>query len=786
MKRFFFILLMMPACMVQAGPLRVTEVDFLQPLGLDVNGAGPLLVKCDRASNRTVLVNTYTCSVTLIDGTDHRVDNIPIASRIPQYLKDEAMALDSRSGRIYIIGEKSLHVVDPASRTSMTLATRSQFEMVAVDENTGNAFLVGRSDRRIGWFLFEKREIRYIPCFDRAEPMINLNATPPPPIRKAAVDESLNIALITDGYTNTLFTLSLDRGRILRKRTLDVKEGTRWHTAGYSDARHAFYVVIETDARKVVQAVRIDAAGVLDVTVDLPEYSEGVGIMYNAVTDEVIIPYDNHPNVHVISFARDGEIADIQVPAYGNDATALDETRNRLYVASWAYGEIDVIDLGTRTLIRRFKDAGILPHQFSMDLQPSSGRLYVPLGATAVNGSHGAAVTVFSLPDFTREKILTGWAPVAIAPLNEEACLVFNSEDAMAEVRADGSVTEHRLPVSYPRHAVPGEGGNLYLAYGPHQSYWPAVYIWAARNGILEIEPRSIETSGPFHMNYQYFDRRVPRLSQAMTVDKRGGLWMQQNNWGGENLILAHFPEGIRQFQPMKKVEIAERVLRETTQRILRYDEETDRLYLVKIGEMDDDPGRLLILDAKTGELIQALDTGVTPADLVFDAENLYVSGFDDHTVTVIDKQTFAVEKLAADRQPLDLCLLNGSVWLISHGSNTLQRLKPAGKTYPIPFKGRPDLLAAAGRFLYITHHTGSFFRVLRFDPQTGTFLKMLEKPYPYGETAFDTGNASFYTRGQFGDCLFRINAMIFDSKGRIWVTDFLSGKLFIVEEERP
>jgi len=785
MKRLILLFLLLPLLSVPGrAEIRVTEVNFLESLGLDVNGAGPLLVKCDRAANRTILVNTYTSSITLIDDKDMSLVNIPIASRIPQYLKDEALALDERTGRVYIIGEKSLHVVDPVSRTSMTLATRSQFEMVAVDENTGNAFLVGRSDRQIGWFLYEKREIQYIPCFDRAEPMINLNATPPPPIRKAAVDESLNIALITDGYTHTLFTLCLDRGRILRKRPLDVKKGTRWHTAGYSDARHAFYVVIETDARKVVQAVRIDAADVMDIIVDLPEYSEGVGITYNAVTDEVIVPYDNHPNVHVISFARDGEISDIQVPAYGNDATALDETRNRLYVASWAYGEIDVIDLDTRTLVKRVKDAGILPHQFSMDLQPSAGRLYVPLGATAVNGSHGAAVTVFSLPDFTREKILTGWAPVAIAPLNEETCLVFNSEDAMAEVRADGSVIGHRLPVDYPRHTIVGPEDNLYLAYGPHQSYWPSVYIWAARNGILEIEPNAIETSGPFHMNFQYFDRRVPRLSQAMTVDKRGGLWMQQNNWGGENLFLAHFPEGIRQFQPMKRVEISERVLRETTQRVLRYDEETDRLYLVRIGETDSDPGRLLIIDAKTGGLIQSLNIGVTPADLVVDADHLYVSDFDDHTVTIVDKQTFAAEKLATDRQPLDLCLLEGNLWVISHGSNTLQQLKPLRKTFPIPFDGRPDLLQAFEGMLYITHHSDSFFRVLRFDPESGFFRKVLEKAYPYGETAFDTGNASFYTRGQFGDCLFRINAMHGDAKGRIWITDFLSGKLFIIEGE--
>ena len=71
--------------------------------------------------------------------------------------------------------------------------------------------------------------------------------------------------------------------------------------------------------------------------------------------------------------------------------------------------------------------------------------------------------------------------------------------------------------------------------------------------------------------------------------------------------------------------------------------------------------------------------------------------------------------------------------------------------------------------------------RILAFDCQTKTFSLVHEKRYPYGETTFDTNNSSFYTRGQFGDAIFEITKIKTDAQNRLWVTDFLSGKLFII-----
>ncbi|UCE17685.1 MAG: hypothetical protein JSV84_12480 [Gemmatimonadota bacterium] len=55
---------------------------------------------------------------------------------------------------------------------------------------------------------------------------------------------------------------------------------------------------------------------------------------------------------------------------------------------------------------------------------------------------------------------------------------------------------------------------------------------------------------------------------------------------------------------------------------------------------------------------------------------------------------------------------------------------------------------------------------------------------YTYGDTIFDSGNVSFYVRGQYGDAVFFITQGQVDSEGRLWITDFLSGKLFLIEEK--
>jgi DNA-binding beta-propeller fold protein YncE len=772
--------------MTAFGDEPVQEVDFLSSLNLTVNGAGPLLVRADSSRNRIILVNTFTSSISLIHGKTHEVTNIPIAQRIPQYLKGSALSIRETTGEIYCIGEKSLHVIDPETGTAYSVLTDRQFEMAAVVESTGDAFLVGREDRRVGWFRKQSRKMRYIPCFDREEKIVNLNATPPPSIRKAVTDALLNRVFIVDGYTSRLYTFNAETGKKVGDRILPVTSGARWHFAGYRSDTHYLYVVIETAERKVVQAAKINTAGTGDHVVELPQLTEGVGINLNPGRDQVIIPYDNHPAVHLVDFSREGALTEVNLPAYGNDASAVDEKEQRLYVASWAYGEIDVIDLVHGKLLRRVRNAGILPHMFSMTLNPNTRELFIPTGATAVNGSHGAAVTVMDLErDFAMSRILTGWAPVDLIALpGTDRFLVFNSENEFAEVTPEGRFSRHSLPVLYPRCLISASKNNLYLAYGPHQSYWPTVYIWAAENGILEIEPRPWTRNGEAVTNYQYFCRRLPRLAHAMVKDTSGTLFLLQNSWGKENQFLSVFEKGIRLFSPQIRMELPETIERETIQRVLVYDSTTHRLYLVKIGETDEEPGKLLILDAAARTCDTVIETGRTPTDLVFNSKSIYVTNFDDNTVTCVDKETHAAQTLPACGKPLRLATLGEDVYVICHRGNTLRKLGDSPASYPIPFQGFPDNLTSVGGRLIVTSHSADKLAVLSFDPEEERFQSLMEKTYPYGETLFDTGNVAFYTRGQFGDGLFQITRIKGDAKNRLWITDFLSGKLFIVDSE--
>ncbi len=411
MRRKIFFIVLIVLCECAFASTTIQKVDFLAAAGLQVNGAGPLLLRLDKERNRLALANTLTSSLTLVHCADNRVTNIPISGRIPQYLKSEALNIDRRSGNIYVIGRKTLHVVFPGAGMSRAFATKKQFEMVAVDENNGHAFMVGRESGELACLDLKKGRMDYIPFAEKEEVVSNLNQTPPPPIRKVVCDTLMRKVFAIDGYTATLHTFDAVSRKHLEQRKLALVSGSRWHFADYSQKKHALILVVETAERKVVQAAKINLDGSPDVIVPLPEFTEAVGVSYNESRDELYIPYDNHPSLHIVDFKVGGHVSEIMLPAYGNDASSLDAEHNMLYVSSWAYGEIDQIDLQKRKLRRRFFQAAILPHMFHMVFNPHDGRLYIPLGATAVNGSFGAALSVLDPNTGRIDKIYTGWAP---------------------------------------------------------------------------------------------------------------------------------------------------------------------------------------------------------------------------------------------------------------------------------------------------------------------------------------------------------------------------------------
>jgi DNA-binding beta-propeller fold protein YncE len=782
--RLFYLIAFLPLFYFANGDTdyHVKTVNFLSQYNLKVNAAGPLLVKTDIPRNRIILVNTNTSSVSLIDGNNYSVTNIPIETRIPQYLKMAAMTIDQSSGNIYVIGNKSLHIVLPDKKTAVTIDTDEQYEMVTVNEKNGDAFLVGRESKYLAMIPFNSKKIKPIPWVDKVEKMINLNQTPPPPIRKVVCDTSLQQVIAIDGYTASLYLFSAKSGKLLKKRKLPVKGGTRWHMAGYNQNTHHLYTVIETTERSVNEAIKIDVRGGKDKVAALPGLTEAVGVNYSPLRDEVYIPYDNHPTVHLVDFKNNGDVKKIKIPHFGNDACAIDEKNHRLYVSSWGYGELNVIDLKTRKLVKRIRDAGIIPHMFNMTFNPHTGKLVIPVGASAVNGSFGAALTVLDPETEKKNKIYTGWAPVTLMEMkSKDGFLVFNSEDQAAEVLPDGSVKIYPLPCSYINNAIASPSGNIYVSYGPHQTYWPVVYIWAAKNGIMNINFNTTTNT------LNFYDRRIPRMAHQMVVDKNGAFYGLQNNWGNEKQFLISFPDEVRVPNlPQMQLELEDFVVRETTQRILKYDKKRHWLYIVRVGETDEEPGILQIFDLKSHKVLLKYPTGLTPTDLIPDENFIYIANFDSNTIAVVNKDDFSVQKIKTGEKPFKLAQLNNTLYCINHNDNSLQAVKKEEiKTYSLPYPGKPGNLFSTGKNLIITSHTTNALHILCFSPDKESFQLIHKENYPYGETTVDTDNSAFYLRGQFADGIFEINQIKQDKKGRLWITDYLSGKLFIISTEK-
>jgi YVTN family beta-propeller protein len=758
-----------PAVVTKQGS--VTTVDLLSTLGLDVNGIGPVLVMADPQRNRIVAAHTLSSSMSVIDGTTHEVLNIPLAGRALQHLKAESMAIHARTGDVYLVGTKTLHVVSPESGEARAIDTGAQLESVAVDEATGNAWVVGRESSKLGYYDATAHAFTELDWLEAEEKLINVNQTPPPSIRKVVVDGALGRVVAADGMTSTLHLFDAKTGEHLSKRPVPLASGGRWHLAGYDEQTHHLFIVTETAERKVIEAARIDVQGEADVVVKLPEFSEGVGIVYNPALREVYVPYDNHSSVHVVTFEGEGSLDEIAIPAFGNDASAIDLENHVLYVGSWAHGEIDVVDLEARKLVKRIENLGIIPHMFTMAFNPNTNLLYVPIGASAVNGTFGAALDAIDPVTEQDTKIRTGWAPIDLIELPERnSFLVFNNEDLFAEVKPDGASRLHRLPCDYPIKAVHGPEGDVYLSYGPHQSYWPVVYIWGAKDGILTIDADDLS----------FYDRRIFRQAADMAVDADGVLYFTQFNWGGEEQFLGVMEDGVREFQKSMLLMLGDQVVRENTQRILEYDASADRLYLVRTGEKDGDPSVLQIIDPKEGTVLKKLKLAISATDLAFDDSTIYVSNFVSDTVSAIDRSTLAVKEIAAGDGPLRLSPCGEDMCVINHMDSTLQPL--GGEAVDIPHPGRPDNIFGWNGRPVITSHSADTLTISSFDPSTGEFTLLAEQAYPYGDARFDSVNVSFYLTGQFGDAVMSITKGRTDKDGRLWVTDFLSGRLFIIE----
>ncbi|MFC2130290.1 YncE family protein [Bacteroidota bacterium] len=780
MKKISLAILIILIPSVLISQFRVKTINFLDKFNLEYNAAGPMLVTADETNNKIYIANTLSSAVTIIDGKTDKVINIPVGGRTLQHLKSTAITYNSKTGIVYIIGTKNFFIVDPKTKRSQTIDTEKQFECITVENKSGNVFLAGRESSELGFYNAKTKKFELIEWLEHKESLTNLNQTPPPAIRIVyAINDYKRTILAVDGYSSTLYLIAAENAKIIQTRKIPLGNNDgRWHLAGYDGKTKHLIIATETKTRKITDIAKIDAFGNDDIVVKLPEgFSEPVGIIFNTKLQEAYIPYDNHAFIHVVEFNNGGTIDTIPIPAYGNDGSAIDTYNNILYIASWAHGEVEVIDLKKRKFIKKISGLGIIPHMFTFTFNKANGYLYFPVGASAVNGTFGASVTKLDPKTEATVTIHTGWAPIELidAPYRSSV-FVFNNEDQFAEVQYGGSRKYYPLPVRFPVCASRSPEGNIYLSYGPHQSYWPTVYIWGARNGVLTINKDNLE----------FYDRRIPRQAMQMESDKNGILYLQQNNWGKEPIIINKIEDDVRNYEIGKRITLEDSVQRETTQRVMKYDEKEHLLYLLRLAEKDEDPSVLYIINPDSNKSIKRVEVGLNATDLEFDDNNIYTANFGSNSVSIINKKTFKVINLRVGKAPLRLCRCSGKVFVMNYETNDIMEVKipdvnESTHGFKIPPKGNPDNLYCWNEKLVITKFDNDYIYIIEFDPKTKKFELIYKRDYSYGETSFDTGNAAFYVNGIFGDILFSLTKGITDSNGNFWLTDFLAGKLYII-----
>jgi len=748
---------------------------------LKLNSAGPMLILTNEYNDQVFVAHTLTSTISIIEGKSDNITNIPIASRALQHLRKESFTYNKNQNKLYLIGYKSLNIIDLISKKSDVIWTDVQFESLTVDDKSGNIFLTSRETGNIGFYNNYTKTFSTVKWLDIEQKIENLNQTPPPAIRKIiALNDIKQTIIAIDGFTSSLTLFYAEDAHIIKTRKIALQNPDgRWHLAGINKNLKKIYLVTESKQRKVLQAGAIDIFDENDEIINLPDgFTEPVGIIYNFIRNETYITYDNNPSLHIVDFNKN-DIVEVALPSYGNDGIALDEMSNTLYIASWAFGEIEIIDLQSRRMIKNIRNLGIIPHMFTLAYNKFNKCLYYPIGASAVNGTFGAAVTKLDIKTEITKKIYTGWAPIDIIEIPERnSFFIFNNEDQFVEVKYGGSFKNYTLPFDFPVTICRSPENNIYLSYGPHQSYWPTVYIWGAKNGILTINTKTLE----------YYDRRIPRQAMQMVLDKEGELYLEQNNWGSEPIFINKILDEIRYNDINKRIILNDSVTRENTRTIMKYDSSKDWIYLINQAENDDLNSKLYIIDAKTDKEIKSIQVEKIPVALEFNNDYIYVANFSSNSVSMINKETFETFNIKVGKQPLRLLKFKDKIFVLNYASKdimevNLPQINRSEFGYKIPFEIKPDNFFIWGDEIIITGFDSNEIKVIAFNSQHKTFEEVLTKIYDYGQIDYDSGNASFYLKGVYGDLVQTITKGKVASNGDFWLVDFISGRLFIISK---
>jgi hypothetical protein len=199
----------------------------------------------------------------------------------------------------------------------------------------------------------------------------------------------------------------------------------------------------------------------------------------------------------------------------------------------------------------------------------------------------------------------------------------------------------------------------------------------------------------------------------------------------------------------------------------------------------------LSVIDPATGAVDRRIEVGACAADLLVEPGVAWVAAFEGGGVDRVDLTTGQIERLpSGGARPLRLARLGAHVYALDADSLRVRELDTGaewslpvtGKNAPFLAESADALIPWAGR-LVVTAHAVDRFRVLSLDPATGEVAILHERQALFGQVGFDSGNSAFRMCGQYGDAVFTLTPWDVDAAGRLWIADFLSGRVLSIAE---
>lgn len=783
-----FIIVLTITCLASFSSESVTQVDFPKLIGLNGNSQGPHILIADSVNLKIFAPCINSSSVAVIDAKSDKVSVIPIASRMPRKLRVQGAAINHKSGELALAGQNSIIIVDAGSLKSRSIELNSDYPSVAFDESTGNILAVGRTSAGMAVIKAGSDKVNYVKYGHKDSDVQYFAVSAPTPIRTVWVDKASRKIFIFDGTLPKLYILDADTFEVISSRSLPVPPFPRWHWGGPDWEDNRFYLSVEDDLRVSRFAVSVDLKGSDDVVVPLPAgATEPTGVSISTKRNELYIPYDNNDFIHAISFTPQPKVEQIMHNSkYGIDSSIYDEDTGFLYALSWADGIMYEINVSERKVNHHTPYFPVYPHMNNFAYIPSLGKIYVPSGATAVNGTFGSLITVFNVKTLEMKTLRTGWSPVGLAEINHSGIFaVSGSDDSFALVSSEGSVDFIKLPFPYLHDVLFEESGkNIYISYGLHYSVFPVFYIRATRGGIYKLDERGELLT----------ERQTDRLAQKMLIDDNNVLWATENIWGKEEPRLVYYD--LSDQSKWGKLYLPPAIDNECSLRRLKKNPENGDLWILRNGDRPGDSGLAHRVNPKTKTLLATYNAGVAPTDIAFLERTALIVSFTEDKLTAVNALSGAPDSekpitIKTGSGPIAVAVdpIRKEAYIVNHKDSSLTVLSAKEgsakilKTVKIPGNYRPGNAFFALGYLYISAHNASRFVLYRYNPSDRQFKSVIENDYPYGEVSFDQSNTAFANPAQWGDAVYRLNEFASDAQGRLWVTDYLSGKLWILKD---